>query len=189
MHSDVALHDFARSQAARAGRLAAGALFFAVLTAVAGLIRIPLPFTPVPMTLQTLPVIVAGMALGSWWGSYSQVLYILMGILGMPVFAGGGSGLEYLAGPTGGYLIGFLVAPIVAGKITTHLGPRATVWAAVAATVTIFACGVAWLALQSGSLNDGIRLGLTPFMIGALVKLGLAAVVARGLHTGFRRIW
>lgn len=90
---------------------------FAVLTAVGALIVIPLPFSPVPITLQTLFCILSGAILGKNRGLMSQVLYLLLGISGLPVFSKGGSGLGFLIGPTGGYLFGFMIGSYVCGLL------------------------------------------------------------------------
>lgn len=93
------------------------AALFAALTAAVSPIKIPLGFTPVPITLQTLMVLLSGAVLGANLGALSQFLYVLVGALGLPVFAGGGSGLGALAGPTGGYLISYPIAAFVIGWI------------------------------------------------------------------------
>ena len=93
------------------------AALFAALTAAVSPIKIPLGFTPVPITLQTVMVLVSGALLGANLGALAQFLYILVGALGLPVFAGGGSGFGALVGPTSGYLFGFIAAAYVVGKL------------------------------------------------------------------------
>src|SRR3989344_4961015 len=93
------------------------AALFAALTAAVSPIKIPLGFTPVPITLQTLMVLLSGAVLGSRLGALSQFLYVLVGALGLPVFAGGGSGLGALLGPSGGYLISYPFAAFITGKM------------------------------------------------------------------------
>src|SRR3989338_7427809 len=92
------------------------ALFAALLAAVAWF-KIPLPFTPVPITLQTLVVLLSGAVLGPYYGALSMILYLIVGAIGLPVFAGGGSGIGALLGPTGGYLFSYPVAAFVIGKL------------------------------------------------------------------------
>src|SRR3989339_566072 len=92
------------------------ALFAALLAAVAWF-KIPLPFTPVPITLQTLVVLLSGAVLGPYYGALSMILYVAVGALGLPVFAGGGSGIGALLGPTGGYLFSYFIAAFFIGKI------------------------------------------------------------------------
>ena len=93
------------------------AALFAALTAAVAPFKIPLGFTPVPITLQTLVVLLAGAMLGSYYGALSMILYIVVGALGLPVFAGGGSGIGALLGPTGGYLFSYFIAAFVIGKM------------------------------------------------------------------------
>src|SRR3989339_1369533 len=93
------------------------AALFAALTAAVSPIKIPLGFTPVPITLQTLMVLLSGAMLGPYYGALAMILYILVGALGLPVFAGGGSGIGALLGPTGGYLISYFIAAFVIGKV------------------------------------------------------------------------
>ena len=93
------------------------AALFAALTAAVAWFEIPLPFTPVPITLQTLVVLLSGAMLGSYYGALSMLLYIAVGALGLPVFAGGASGIGVLLGPTGGYLFSYPVAAFAIGKM------------------------------------------------------------------------
>ncbi len=101
----------------RPGTHAILACVFAALVGVGAFISIPLPFTPIPIGLQTLFVLLTGLVLGPLWGASAIVLYLLVGLLGLPVFAAGTGGPAHLAGPTGGYLLGFLPAAVVAGLI------------------------------------------------------------------------
>src|SRR3989339_2038370 len=93
------------------------AALFAALTAAVSPIKIPLGFTPVPITLQTLMVLLSGAMLGPYYGALAMILYILVGALGLPVFAGGGSGIGALLGPSGGYLFSYFIAAFVIGKM------------------------------------------------------------------------
>ena len=93
------------------------AALFAALTAAVSPIKIPLGFTPVPITLQTLMVLLSGALLGPYYGALAMILYILVGALGLPVFAGGSSGIGALLGPTGGYLFSYFIAAFVIGKM------------------------------------------------------------------------
>ncbi len=153
---------------------------FALLTALGAQVKVPLPGTPVPMTLQTLVVLLSGLTLGPWLGSASMALYLLLGMAGMPVFADtvGSNGMFF--GATGGYLIGFVLSQPAVGLIA-RLRSTKPVWpAAILATFTghaiIFGCGLIWLAawLDIG-LTRTLELGLWPFMIGMLLKTGVAA--------------
>ena len=93
------------------------AALFAALTAAVSPFKIPLGFTPVPITLQTLMVLLSGAMLGPYYGALAMILYILVGALGLPVFAGGGSGIGALLGPSGGYLFSYFIAAFVVGKM------------------------------------------------------------------------
>lgn len=167
----------------------AGVVLFAALTSAGALVRIPLPNTPVPMTLQTVFVILSGLVLGSRLGSASQALYIVMGIVGLPVFASGASGLGYISGPTAGYLLGFIVAPYVAGSLTRAARPGTwtMIKSSIAATATIFALGVGWLFIGCGDLQTALSLGLFPFLAGGVLKCGLAAGLGRMLCARLRK--
>jgi biotin transport system substrate-specific component len=152
-----------------------GALFVAVLAQV----KIPLPFTPVPLTGQTFAVLLVGAALGSKRGAASMLLYIALGALGLPVFAGGASGLAYLSGATLGYLIGFVMAAYVIGLLAERgleRSVRTSILPFLIGTIIIYVCGVAWLAVMLGSFNKAISAGLLPFLIGDAVKLIAAAL-------------
>lgn len=166
---------------ARALRITA----FALLTGMAAQIHIPVPGSAVPMTLQTAVVLLAGLKLGSKDGTLSQALYIVAGALGLPFFAGAG-GVAALVGPTGGYLVGFMLAAFAMGKLK-HL---ATNWLrtwglAFVASFAVFAPGVLHLHLFSlgagltQSLSQTLLMGFVPFIVGDLVKVTLVATAGR----------
>jgi len=102
--------------------IALGVAFFALLTAVGAYVRMPLPFTPVPITMQVMFVLLCGAALGPVYGATSQALYVVIGVLGLPAFSAAGGGFSYLLGPTGGYIIGFIAAQFVVGSIIKTRG-------------------------------------------------------------------
>ena len=140
--------------------------------------KINVPMWPVPMTMQTFVILVIGFAYGSRLGGATVMLYLAEGAAGLPVFAGGG-GLAYMAGPTGGYLVGFVLAAIVVGALAERGWSRnwlMTIIAMTIGTAFIFVFGVAWLANLIG-FEKAIAGGLTPFLVGAAVKIGLAAAV------------
>lgn len=156
-------------------------LVFAVLTAVGAHVAVPLGFTPVPMTLQTLFVLLAGLLLGPAAGAASQLLYLGLGLTGVPVFAMGGAGLPWLFGPTGGYLMAFPAAAALAGWIAgRENGPVRTGAGIVAATALIFTLGAGWLSVvtELGS-REVFASGVGPFLPGALVKAAIAWIVVR----------
>jgi biotin transport system substrate-specific component len=164
-----------RVDARPAGR-AAGILAFALLTALGAFVRIPLPFTPVPITLQTFFVLVAGIYLGSRDAALSQFGYLALGAVGLPVFAGGGTGVGHFLGATGGYLVAF---PLAAAFVGATLRPgdsaaRATA-VCVAATLLILVLGAAGLAAFLGvGLERAIALGVLPFLPGGALKIAAA---------------
>jgi len=158
-----------------AGPIALGAL----LVAAAAQVVVPLPFTPVPMTLQPLAVLVVGGLLGAAAGVSALILYIALGALGLPVFAAGGSGVLHLIGPTGGYLLAFPVAAAVTGALVRP-APSSVLRVLLACAigmVIIHVGGVAQLALLGGNPGTAFRVGFVPFLTGDLLKVGLAAAI------------
>jgi len=151
-----------------------------LLVAAFAQIRIPLPFTPVPITGQTLAVLLVGAALGSNRGVTSMLLYLMMGLVGMPVFAGGGSGLAYLSGATGGYLLGFVAAAYVVGRLAERgleRNFRTAILPFALGQLIIYAVGALWLAIYLGSLREALVLGVSPFVLGDLIKMAFAAIL------------
>ena len=153
---------------------------FALLTAAAAQVRIPLPFTPVPVTGQTFAVLLAGAALGRRAGAASQGLYVLLGLV-FPFYAGGSSGWTYATGATAGFLVGFVAAAWVVGTLAERRKDRSVTTAIpafLAGTVIIYACGVPWLAaVLDVSWGKAAELGLVPFVAGDLAKAALAGTV------------
>lgn len=158
----------------------------AAVTAVAAQISIPLPFSPVPFTLQVLAVILAGLLLGPRYGALAMGVYLLVGAVGAPVFFGFSGGLGHVLGPTGGYLISYPFAAAAAGLAaqTTAKTPRGrALWTSIfwgiAGLVIIYAIGATWLAFMT-NLPPAAALaqGVLPFVAFDLIKVGLAAVVA-----------
>jgi biotin transport system substrate-specific component len=170
---------------------AAAVLFITALTAAAAQVSFPLPFTPVPFTLQPMVVLLGGAALGSRLGMASQVLYLLIGIAGLPVFAASPAlpqGVLRLLGPTGGYLMSYPLAAFIAGALAERGFDRrylTSVLAMTAGLVVIFACGVMWLAWfarpASVGVNVALRTGLYPFIAVDILKLLVAAAVMPGV--------
>ncbi len=150
-----------------------------LLVALAARIAVPLPFTPVPITGQTLAVLLVGALLGSVRGGLSMLLYLAQGAAGLPVFAAGNAGAAYLLGPTGGYLLGFVAGAFLTGLLAErgwdrHIGT--TMLAMLLGKAAIFAPGLGWLALVVGSENVWAT-GLIPFLPGIAVKVTLAALL------------
>ncbi|MGH7550408.1 MAG: biotin transporter BioY [Gemmatimonadota bacterium] len=163
---------------ATAGRRAAGIAAFALLTAIGAFVRIPLPFTPVPITLQTFFVLAAGIYLGGRDAAASQGLYLGLGAAGLPMFAGG-SGLAHLLGPTGGFLLAFPIAAWLVGRSLRpgdRLGRALIVL--VSATGIVLALGATWLALVLGvGPNQALALAVLPFLPGAALKIAAATAL------------
>lgn len=148
-----------------------------ILVALSAQIAIPLPFTPVPVTAQTLAVLLIGAVLGSARGALAILTYLAEGAVGLPVFAGGKAGLAWLAGPTGGYLIGFVLAAFVTGYLAERKWDRNIFTSFLAMSignVIIFAFGLLILASYVG-FDKVLALGFYPFLVGDIVKLVLAA--------------
>lgn len=168
----------------RALAVAAGA----ALVALASRIAVPLPGTPVPVTLQPLAVLVVGGLLGAELGAASLVLYLTIGALGAPVFTPfGAPGLARLVGPTGGYLLAYPVAAYAVGRVA-GVAPAAgrAALAALAGLVLIHLGGLAQLALLTGSVEQAARFGTVPFLIGDVAKVGVAALVLARLSSSLR---
>ncbi|PHS79665.1 MAG: biotin transporter BioY [Rhodospirillaceae bacterium] len=144
--------------------------------------KIQIPFWPVPMTMQTFAVLVIAMAYGPRLGTATILLYLAQGTVGLPVFAGTpekGIGLAYMAGPTGGYLVGFLTASVCLGYLNTRGWDRSVLTTLVAMTLgtaIIFGFGYGWLTTLIGAEKAWI-LGVQPFLLGAVLKIALAAAV------------
>jgi biotin transport system substrate-specific component len=170
---------------------AASVVLIAAMTAAAAQISIPLPFTPVPFTLQPVVVLLGGAALGSRLGMCAQVLYLLAGIAGLPVFAASAvlpQGAWRLLGPTGGYLMSYPFAAFLTGLLAERGLDRrylTSVLAMAAGLAVVFTCGVAWLAWfarpAAASLQDALRTGLYPFIPADIVKIFAAAAVMPAL--------
>lgn len=141
--------------------------------------KVQVPFWPVPMTMQTYVVLVLGAACGWRLGAATVLLYLAQGALGLPVFAGTperGLGLAYMVGPTGGYLLGFVVAAAVTGWLAERGWTRSwgqTLAAMALGHAAIFAFGLAWLATLTGA-EKAVALGLAPFWAATVLKTLLA---------------
>ena len=167
-----------------------GVVGFALALAAASQVAIPLPFTPVPITLQPMIVGLAGLILGPIAGAASMVLYLAAGAVGLPVFAPiGAPGIARFFGPTGGYLIAYPAAAFVAGALARRAPSLTGRWlAATAGSAVILLGGVAELTIINGSLTRALAIGLTPFALLDVVKAFVAAVIAgRGFSVSSRR--
>ena len=166
------------------------------LTALAAQIAIPLPFTPVPFTFQPMVVLVGAAALGSRRGMASQMVYLALGLLGLPLFAVSPAlpqGVARLLGPTGGYLMSYPLAAFVAGYLAERGFDRryTTFVVAMAAGLSVvFAGGVAWLTViqPAHSVRAALAAGFYPFVLADLVKLVVAASVMPALWRQHERV-
>lgn len=171
------------SLARKAAIVILGSAFMAVMT------QISVPFYPVPITLQTLAVMLIGVTFGGRMAAATIALYLAEGMVGLPVFSNFGFGFAKLAGPTGGYLVGFLVAAAVMGFMADRgvtkswLGMFATL---LVGEVLIMALGFGWLASLIGAEKAFVG-GVLPFLIGDAIKLVLAALLAKGVLAGASR--
>jgi biotin transport system substrate-specific component len=162
---------------------AMGASLIAVMSWVS------VPLAPVPITLQTLGVLVVAGLLGHRWGAVSVVVFLLIGTAGLPVFHGGSSGPGVVAGPTGGYLIGFVLAAFVMGWFAGHArrlqGRKSLVLlagGALLATACVYLVGIPWLSAVTGlGLREALGPGLLPFIPGDLLKAALAVALVRAI--------
>ena len=178
----------AAPRAARGWRLL-GIGIGAFAVALAAQVAVPVPLSPVPMTLQPLAVLAVGGLLGAAGGIAALVTYLALGILGLPVFAGGSSGVVHLLGPTGGYLLAFpLAAGLVGAFVGRASGTLRVLGACALGMVLIHLGGVAQLALLGGDPAAAFRVGFVPFLTGDLLKVGLAAAVILGLRPRARRV-
>ena len=158
----------------------------AVFVAVSAQVEIPLAFTPVPMTLQGLAVILVGGLTGAAAGSGAMLLYLVAGAFGAPVFAGGGGGLHHLIGPTGGYLLAFPLAAWVTGRVAEKGRFWQSLLGALLGMVAIHAGGLAQLTLLGGSVKHAMALGTVPFLLVDSFKVVIAGLVLWRAHHSLR---
>lgn len=161
------------------------ALLFTCFTSLGAVIAIPLPPDGVPMTLQTLAVLLSALCLGPRLGMVSMLIYLGVGMVGAGVFAEGEKGLEAILGQTGGYLLGFVVCQPVVASIARRRDGSVRGWLAMIVAVLagegiIFALGVPWLALVNEyPMSRAMEGGLYPFLPGTVVKTALAVLIGR----------
>ncbi len=154
--------------------------------------KIQIPFWPVPMTMQTLAIVVIAMAFGAKLGFATLALYMLEGALGLPVFAGTpekGIGIPYMLGPTGGYLVGFVAPAWLAGWLAEKGWDRTFLKAAavnLVATAVVFVFGLAWLIPMFG-VSKSIAVGVTPFLLSSAFKIALGGALLPAAWTLVRR--
>lgn len=158
----------------------------ALLTAGAAQVRIPLGFTPVPLTGQTFAVLLVGASLGARRAAASQALYWVLALIGLPVLSNGRGGWSAATGATAGYVVGFIVAAALVGYLSERGQDRSLVTSIpqmLLGSVVIYAMGVSWLAhsmnvpFYSKTGKDAFTYGLAPFIVGDLLKMLLAAAI------------
>jgi biotin transport system substrate-specific component len=162
----------------------AAILLFAALTAISARIAIPLPFTPVPITLQVMIVLLAGLTLGARDGALSQIVYVVAIAIGLP-FDAQGIGAAVFASATAGYLIGFIPGAFITGWLAEKGARGSRMWgfaASLAGVGVIYLLGTAWLTLGflSGDWSKGWAFGVVPFIVVDVVKAVIAALCAEG---------
>ena len=158
---------------------------FAALTAVCSMISIPLPFTPVPINLATLSFFLAGGLLGSKGGAVSQLVYVFVGAVGLPVFSGFTGGVGILTGPTGGYILGYVVGAWLIGLLIEKFGHSyiKSVVSMIAGLAVCYILGTLWfMHLTSMGLIESLFLCVIPFLIGDGIKIAAGAILVNKLH-------
>lgn len=180
----------AGDRALEAARQVAIVIAASLFVALCARLTLPLPFTPVPLTMQNLGVLLVGLTLGSRRGFAALALYLAEGMAGMPVFNPTGlGGIAQLAGPTGGFLLAYPFVAGIAGLIF-ETGKRTFARAAVAASVAevvLFAAGISWLYILTHSFAQALRFGLYWFVFAEIIKIMVAAGLMRG-WTRLRRL-
>jgi biotin transport system substrate-specific component len=169
------------------------ALGIAVLTGLLAQVRFYVPWSPVPFTGQTMAVLLAGVALGKWWGGISMSLYAGLGMAGVPWFQGMNSGIAYMAGPTGGYIIGFILAALFLGYFTDKYIKSRRFMSMLglmlfSSLILVYVPGLLQLGIwlhfvkgQAVSLSSLLTMGALPFIAGDITKAVAAALIARGV--------
>ena len=163
----------------------------ALLTALLAQVAIPVAGSPVPITGQTLAVVLTAAALGPTRGLSGQALYLLLGAVGLPFYSDGGSGWDVVSGATGGYIVGFLPAAYLIG-LAARQGQDRRITRALPlfalGQLVIFAIGVPWLAVVADmSASRAIDAGFTPFVVGGIVKAAIAGVLLPGAWYAVRK--
>ncbi len=163
---------------------------FTALIIIGGYISIPIPVGPVPIVLADFFVMVTGLFLGLKYGLISTVLYVVLGVLGLPVFAGGSAGLAILFGPTGGFLFGYLLMVASIGFITIKMKSSIVAYliALVIGNILLYLIGVPWLkVVVNMSWAAAFAAGFTPFIIGIVIKTAVAATLGRVFLPRFKQ--
>ena len=161
------------------------------VTCVLGPLSIPLPFSPVPISLTNFAIFLAIFILGMKNGTISFIIYLLLGAVGVPVFSSFRGGLQVLAGPTGGYLIGFIFLALIMGFALEHFDRKLvpTIIGIIIGMAVCYAFGTVWLAkLLSLSFKEGLMMGVIPYLPGDAAKIIIAAIVGPKLYGATQKI-
>lgn len=161
------------------------------VTCVLGPLSIPLPFSPVPISLTNFAIFLAIFVLGMENGTISFIIYLLLGAVGVPVFSSFRGGLQVLSGPTGGYLIGFIFLALIMGFALDHFDRKLvpTIIGMIIGMAVCYAFGTVWLAkLLSLSFKEGLMMGVIPYLAGDVAKIIIAAIVGPKLYGATQKI-
>ena len=161
------------------------------VTCVLGPLSIPLPFSPVPISLTNFAIFLAIFVLGMKNGTISFIIYLLLGAVGVPVFSSFRGGFQVLAGPTGGYLIGFIFLALIMGFALDHFDRKLvpTIIGMIIGMAVCYAFGTVWLAkLLSLSFKEGLMMGVIPYLPGDASKIIIAAIVGPKLYGATQKI-
>lgn len=161
------------------------------VTCVLGPLSIPLPFSPVPISLTNFAIFLAIFVLGMKSGTISFIIYLLLGAIGVPVFSSFRGGLQILAGPTGGYLIGFIFLALIMGFALDHFDRKLVpiIIGMIIGMAVCYAFGTVWLAkLLSLSFKEGLMMGVIPYLAGDAAKIIIAAIVGPKLYGATQKI-
>ena len=161
------------------------------VTCVLGPLSIPLPFSPVPISLTNFAIFLAIFVLGMKNGTISFIIYLLLGAVGVPVFSSFRGGFQVLAGPTGGYLIGFIFLALIMGFALDHFDRKLvpTIIGMIIGMAVCYAFGTVWLAkLLSLSFKEGLMMGVIPYLPGDAAKIIIAAIVGPKLYGATKKI-
>src|ERR1035438_6119274 len=181
----VSIHENAAEQWSSLAKQAGIVVGASAVIAVCARLVLPLPFTPVPLTLANFGVLLVGLTLGSKRGFAAAALYLAWGTLGLPVFSPGGfGGIAQLLGPTGGYLLAYPIVAFVAGWISERGAASfgRNLVAGIVAEIVLFGAGLAWLAVVTQGGHRALAFGLLPFLFAEVMKIMLAAASARRLQ-------
>ena len=166
-------------------------VFIALMTAVLCILApLSIPIGPIPLSLATFVVYLMGYILGWKMGAISVILYLLIGIVGVPVFSGYGAGLQKVVGPTGGFLIAYILLAVITGMACERFKCSYVpcIIAMVVATFILYMIGSAWLAFSNHmTFGAAIAAGMLPFLLGDAIKIGFAAVLGKTLHANLNK--